>query len=334
MAHRIGLLGVGRLGSRLGTQCLRHPNVELVALADVAEDALERAGRELQIASASRYANLDEMLENERLDAVAISTPHTLHYEQIHTAFDHGVDVLCEKPLVVDVERARDLAATVEAEDETLMVGYQRHFEEPFQAAREQLSDGGEPTFITAEIIEDWIDPNVGTWRVDRELSGGGFLYDTGSHLVDAVLWMTDLEPVAVSAEMDFYDEGIDRSATVTISFESGAVANLSFHGDLPRVREHYHIWGEDYGIYVDGREWGDRELEFVDEDGTERSPLLESTFNPSEHRRSKIDVFADVLDGTIDPPATARDALRATVVTEAAYRSAERGSTVTVDVD
>ena len=95
MVYRIGLLGVGRLGSRLGEQCLRHPDVELVAVADVAEDVLGEAGRKLDVPPEERYSHLDAMLAGASLDAIAISTPYTLHYEQILTAFDHGLEVLC-----------------------------------------------------------------------------------------------------------------------------------------------------------------------------------------------------------------------------------------------
>lgn len=332
MAHRLGLLGVGRLGSRLGEQCRRHPDVELVALADIADDVLAQEGRKLTVPPEARYPNLNAMLAGAELDAIAISTPHTLHYEQILRAFDHGLDVLCEKPLVVDVEEARDLCDRVEISNETLLVGYQRHFEEPYCVARERLRDAN-PAFITAEIVEDWIDPNVGTWRVDPELSGGGFLCDTGSHVVDAVLWMTGLQPTTVSAEMDFYDDRVDQSATVRIGFENGATANLSFNGDLPRVREHYHVWGAEGGVYLDGREWDERELRFVDKDGTERSPLLDETFAAAGQHRSKIDVFVSVLDGTIEPPATAQDALKTTAVVDAAYRSAVQREPVEVDL-
>lgn len=90
---------------------------------------------------------------------------------------------------------------------------------------------------------------------MDQSLSGGGFLYDTGNHVIDAVLWTTDLTPTAVAADMDFEEKKIDTRANLTIEFEEGSKAHISFYADALRVTEQLQGWNADGGIRITGRE-------------------------------------------------------------------------------
>jgi len=193
-----------------------------------------------------------------RLDAVLVGTPHTLHYEQVVAALDRGHHVYCDKPLTTDLERARDLADRVDRSDRTVMVGYQRHLQTAFRTARDRFADRP-PEWLTASITQG-VDR-----RFARDLAArsrpvrGGFLYDTGSHVLDGVLWTTGLEPASVAASMAFYDDEqrVDRRAHLDVRFENGATGTFSFHGDAPSVREHIHLWDEEGAIYLEGTQWG-----------------------------------------------------------------------------
>lgn len=331
----MAVLGTGGLGTILGRQVRRQPDAELVALADVSPESLRAAGETLDVPQAARYETLAGLLDAEPLDALVVATPHTLHYEQVTTAMDRGLDVLCEKPLVTDLERARDLDDRARETEETLMVGYQRHVEPEFVYARERWAEGDRvPNFVSGEIVEEWLEPNAGTWRLDPSLSGGGFVYDTGSHVVDAVLWTTGLTPETVSAEMDFHSEGVDERANLTIEFEEGATAHLSFHGDASGVSERLQGWDDAGGLRIEGREWGDRGITVVDGDGSEVDPYIAARDSAYEDPRTKLDAFVDAIEDEAPIPATTTDALRVTAVTEAAYDSARTGEPVDIEID
>ena len=281
-----------------------------------------------EVDDGARYESFEEMLASEPLDALVIATPHTLHYDQVVAGLEAGLDILCEKPLATDLADARDLTERSANGDQVLMVGYQRHLGPAYVHAKDALDDV-EPKFVTAEISQNWYEAQRGTWRTDPSLSGGGQLYDTGSHLVDAVLWTSDLEPVSVSAEMVFADadEQVDVQAVLNVEFESDCVASISVSGDSPRVREHIHFWRDDGGVYIEGEDWTPRETELIDPDGPREYPV-------SDHdtARSKAQAFVDsILNGT-EPPATAADAYTVTAVVEAAYESARTGDRVAVD--
>lgn len=329
---KIGVTGVGGLGRHLARGIDASDDGEVVAVADVDEATLKAVGDELGLSEDARYADHVAMLDGVALDGVVIATPHALHYDQTVAAMERGIDVLCEKPLCIDLGDARDLVRRDESGDALLMVGYQRHLDPAFRTVRDALAERvGDPSFVTAEITQDWIDAQAGTWRADPDLSGGGQLYDTGSHLLDAVLWTTGLTPASVSAEMAFADDAdrVDRHATLNVTFENGAVASVAVSGDVPRTREHLHVWGDRGACYVEGVEWDDREVTFVDgETGDERRPRLDRS-----GAREKTAVFAELVrEGGGDPPATARDAYAVTALTEAAYEAARTGETVEID--
>jgi predicted dehydrogenase len=319
---RVGIVGGGFIGRTVGTQLRADDNAHVAALVDIDEEVLEATGNDLGVPTESQYERYGAMLEEEALDAVLIGTPHTLHYEQILTAMEHDLHILCDKPLTTDLDDARDLVARDGAREETLMVGYQRHLCRAFVEARERWVEAGRvPDWITAEISQDWVDRFEGTWRMNPDLSGGGYLYDTGSHLLDSILWSTGLTPTAVAAEMNFVEDNVDGRAHVTIRFQEGTTASVTCSGETPCMREHIHLWDETGGTYLDSKDWEANELVEIDAESGEHRPRLDRGSLPN-----KAEAFVEAVLSGREPPATALDGLRVTAVTEAAYESARAG--------
>lgn len=325
-AIRVGLTGAGGLGTYLAEQVANAEAGTLSAVADVSERNRRTVGEEHDVDAL--YADHETMLDGADLNAVLVVTPHALHYEQVLAAFERDLHVLCEKPMVTGVEQARDLAERDDDREEVFMVGYQRHVQPLFRAGRERWGDGLEVGTVAAEITQDWIDDQRGAWRTDPELSGGGFLVDTGSHLVDAVLWMTGATPTAVSATMTTDEPGIDVAATVDVECEGGALLGITTVGDAAGHREHVHAWDDEGGFYIEGRNWRDyRAVEIPPKSGEREVEIPEQAEN-------KVEAFLRCAREGDEPPATARDGLRATAVTAAAYESAETGDRIPVDLD
>ncbi len=345
---RIGVVGGGFIGTTVGAGFRDHDAARIETLVDIDEPTLHEAGGELGVDPKGRYTDYETMLdaEAETLDAVLIGTPHTLHYEQILAAFERDLHVICDKPLTTDIDEARDLVARDNRREEVLMVGYQRHLDPAFIRARQLWAeDDREPRWITAEVCQEWVDPFEDTWRQNPDLSGGGYLYDTGSHLLDCILWTTQLTPEAVSATMTFIDEDsaeprsagsraaaprgrVDGSGSVTVRFTTGATATFSYSGETPCMREHIRMWDQQGAVALDTHDWEPSEYVEIDADNGEYRPRIK----PSR-RRTKADAFIEAIRTGEEPAATALDGLRVTAVTEAAYESARNeGSFVSVD--
>lgn len=327
---RTGIIGMGFLGKVTARELDRSKSGELAAIADVSDENLHAAGEEFNVPDAARYADYEEMIDSENLDAIAVTTPHGLHADQLLTGLEKGLHVLCEKPMCTNLEDAHEIVERTKQSDQTVMLGYQRHLASAFIEAREYWhEDGRTPDFVTAEVTQDWINAVEGSWKADPDLSGGGQLYDTGSHLVDSVLWMTGLTPTSVSADMIFHDdaERIDTQATLTVQFEEDAVGSIAVSGDTPRVDEHIRIWGEDGATCIDGREWNPRLYREIDSEGT----IIDPNVSPGSVQ-PKTEAFIEAIREGSEPPATVYDGLAATALTEAAYEAARTGERVKID--
>lgn len=325
---RIGIIGVGAFGTRIGLQFRALPEVTVVALADVSDEALRMAGDRLGVRTDARYSEYGQLLHDESLNAVVVATPHTLHYEQITAALDRDLHVLSEKPLVVDGDQARELRSRAASSEQVLMVGYQRHLDTAFRRVRDRYTDGPAITHVTAEIASDWIRSFAGTWRTDHDLSAGGLMTDTGRHVIDAVLWTTGLEPTTVRAEMEFAEPGIERFGELSLTFDGEARASIVAVGTASSVRETYHFWDAEGGVRVFGRGWGPREFVRVDTDGGEYSPEIDRS---TEQTKAEAFVAAVLHDEPL--PATPRDAVQAQSVIEAAYESVRSNKRININI-
>ena len=125
-----------------------------------------------------------------------------------------------------------------------LVVSYQRNFYPAYAYARELVQKGalGEIKGVVAYVTQNW---GGRGWRMVPELAGGGMFMDTGSHLVAAVLWITGLTPVKVSAFMDKRGKPVDMDAVVNARFRGGALGSLSFVGSASRHDERLSIHGD-----------------------------------------------------------------------------------------
>jgi len=331
---RTAILGAGGIGTHLAREVSAHPDGTIAAVVDVNEDALDDLAAEHDLDESVLFTDESVMYEATDLDAVIIATPPAFHDDQIDAAFERDLHVLCEKPVVVERAAAERLHERVADSELVFMAGYQRHLNPGFVAAYERYHEAGyEPTFMTGELTQDWRHHfESGTnWRTDPEIGGRGHLFSVGTHVLESVLWLTGLTPTAVSAEMEFHDDEqyIDTKSSLTVRFENGAVASFADSAVASATREHIHVWDDEGAVYLEGVDWGQRELTLVESDGSERVPDLAYDDAPS-----KFAAFAAAIESGEEPPATAEDVLVVTALLDAAYESARTGERVAVDLE
>ena len=253
---RVGFIGCGGNASGHIGRVLGIPEAEVVALCDVDQVSLQRAKeRNSQAAELPEFTHYQEMLEQVELDAVEISTPHTLHFEQIMAALDKGLHVLTEKPMVCTVDHARQVIAKAEETGKLVMISYQRHLQAQYRYVRNQIAAGelGDIQFISALQDQKWYQGTIGLWRQQMALSGGGQLNDSGSHLLDIALWMTGLEVAEVQAYMEYFDSEVDINSALSLRFRNGALGTIAVVGNSPTggMWEDITIWGTKAVVYI-----------------------------------------------------------------------------------
>jgi predicted dehydrogenase len=321
---RIGIIGCGGISKGHIERFLDHPDVRIVALVDVDQ---ARFGKRLDLFPAlegiPQFSDYTEMLDNVELDAVQINTPHTLHFPQGMNCLDHGLNVLMEKPMVCSVEHAKALIAKAKEKNKVLEIAYQRHFSPQYIYMRDQIQSGalGDLNYVCALQCQNWRELTVGTWRQIPELSGGGQLNDSGSHLLDIVLWATGLKVDRVSAFIDNRGTPVDINSALSVVFTNGAHGTFSVIGDAPvGFYEDITFIGTNGAFYYRNgklfQSGPDKKLEEITE-------LPEG---------SNVDTnFIDAILGRGDVKVPPECGLRVIEFTEAAWTSAASGTTCSV---
>ncbi|MCY0877306.1 MAG: Gfo/Idh/MocA family oxidoreductase [Firmicutes bacterium] len=246
---RVLVMGTGGMGRVHIQNLLQIEDAEIVGLVDPASSAIDKAKADFsQLREVKVYSEYRRALEEANAQAAVIVTPHSQHFEQGMACLDSGLHVLMEKPFVSGSANAVEMIARAKLTRRYLAVGYQRHTEGAYQYLRDLLQSGklGTLRFVSAYQAQRWLEGTRGSWRQDAELSCGGQLNDSGSHLLDAVLWTSGLEPQEVSARIDNRGTPVDIDSAVTVRFRGGAIGSwnivgsasigwwedVSFHGD------------------------------------------------------------------------------------------------------
>ncbi len=329
MTLDIGVIGLGGLGRVQSTVLDDMDDVRVVGGADVAVAAREAFEREI---AADTYEDYNDMIEHHDLDAVAIVTPHELHRDQVEAAFQHDINVHVEKPLVTRSVDAAELIDMANERDLVFQVGYQRHFDPAYREIRRLIGDGeiGEVHMVSCYLGQAWTDSAAGTWRMDPELSGGGQLIDSGSHLLDVLLWTTDTEPAVVTALTDNrgHDVDVDSAVAARLVGEDGrsVTASIGVTGEGAGFTEHLAIWG------TAGRVTYGADGFHVEREGRPSAILEPGGMDYREGNRRKLAGFLEAVRTGTEPPVPASFGLHVTQLTEAAYRAAERGEVIDVD--
>lgn len=333
MAVRIASIGLGGLAHVLLDVLAEVEGVEVAAAVDVSRPARE----EFEAAfDRPAYQDHQELLaaQADELDAALVVTPHVFHFAGTAACLDAGLHVLVEKPMVVDVQDAAELVELAAERDLVLQVGYQRHFHPVYREMKRIVDSGriGEPHAVSCHLGQSWIDLQSGTWRTDPELSGGGQLYDTGSHLLDAMLWTAGATPKTVAAQMTYADPGVDVNSALAMILERDgrpmtASASISGDGISMEPKEGYAVWGTDGRLsYTEGV------LYVTEGDSVRYRTEITDGIDFRTLTRKKLQNFVDAIRGDAESAVPGEYGLEVTALTEAAYRAAETGTTVDVD--
>jgi len=318
---RIGFIGVGGISRSHMKRLGDIPEAKVVAFTDPSEASIARMVEAFpETAEVPVFVDYQDMLASVEMDAVAIFTPHTLHYQQGLDVFAAGKHLLMEKPMVCTVAHAHSLMRA--AGDRVFMISYQRHFQGPYVYIRDQIQEGalGEVQYVAALQSQNWLRSMRGEWRQEKALSGGGQLNDSGSHLIDILLWTTGLGAESVFTYQRNYDSEVDIDSALSLRFTNGAQGTLSIVGDSPMWWEDFSIWGSKGAILC--------------RNGTifqanYKGEMAKVTELPPDSTPDRN--FCDAILGRDEVRVPPECGLRVIELTEAAWQSAELGRAVQV---
>jgi predicted dehydrogenase len=169
-----------------------------------------------------------------RLDAAFIITPHVFHHDQTRACLEAGLDVLLEKPMVMDTAQALNLIETRDRTGRLLVVAFPGSLSPQIRTAAALARSGelGALQSISATVWQGWGAGTINTWRQQPEISGGGFLFDTGAHMLNTVVDLAGEDFLQVAAWLENCGRPVETLGVVIGRLASGALVTLHASGE------------------------------------------------------------------------------------------------------
>lgn len=348
---RAGIIGCGALGLVHARRLNALPGVQVVSVSDPDAAAMQRvavmlAGEFPDAPPVAAFTDYRDLLKHGGLEMTCINSPNRWHVEQLLASLKHGLHVLCEKPLSMNPAEVQQVVAATQASGQTVAIAYQSRYRRDARILRRALASGkwGRITSVDIFSCEDWITPNVGTWRHDPERCPGGFFVDANGHQLDFMFWATGLEAMWVRATTEtrgtpvpMVTWGESRLRAQTSQRASGLLPEaISSHippEGIPFtftfVGDARH-WEEDIHIQTERADFIMRDTRLLFSDGSARlGPFPESEIVPQVANLPDLPdtAFIAALRGgppIVSPPETVWPVLRFTL---AALASADNNS-------
>lgn len=325
MVLRLGVIGAGLKAADYAQGWAKMSEVEIVAAAEVNPAALDRFCKVCEAAGAARpqeFSDAGAMLAamQGRMDAVYVSTPHVFHGANALAVVEAGYDLLLEKPMVTTQDEAMALLEAEERTGRTVVVAFQGGLSPLVHDTCERARRGefGNLVSVNASVWEGWADNYAGQWKQDPAISGGGFMFDTGAHMMNTVCVLADAEFERVSAYMNNRGLRVDLATAVAARLSNGALVTFNAAGEgPPGCASAITFFYSKAIVRIDA--WGKwREIGGVREEG--------------EVRDTPIQTFMAVREGRLQNPSTVENGLRFARLWDAIKLSASRdGEAVSV---
>jgi|YNPNPStandDraft_1061719.scaffolds.fasta_scaffold29077_3 predicted dehydrogenase len=276
------------------------------------------------------YSDLEALLEDPEVNAVYIASPPDLHCPQTVAAAEAGKQVLCEKPMALNVEEGRRMIEACAAHGVHLAIAYYRRWFPKARRMKALLEAGALGTVLhgTIALVGTYRptpdDPKY--WRVQMARAGGGNLMDTGSHRLDLLCYLLGPpESVAGFADRLVMDFEVPDTESLLIRMACGAhiVSRHSFA--TANFRDDFELFGTRGCLLA------------TPFDGPRLTAILdgqEQTFDLPPHPNVHyplIDDFARALVEGRAPEFDGLDGLQATRIMSGCYESARTGRVVRV---
>jgi predicted dehydrogenase len=325
----VGVVGLGYWGPNLARNFDRLPGVELRWLCDASEEARERWAAAFP--SARMTTSLDDLLDDDTLDAVVVATPVPTHAELATRVLAAGKHCFVEKPLGRSEEEAAAVVEAARSAGRILMVGHLLEYHPGVERLAELVESGelGDLLYIYSNRL------NLGKHRQDENA-----LWSLGAHDVSVILRLVGEEPVELSAVGQSYvKQDVEDVVFAFLRFESGLTAHMHLSWLDPHKERRFTVVGSqrmatfddmaierkltvyDKGFDQDYSSYG----EYIARSGDAFSP----TISNEEPLRIECRHFVDSIREGREPRSGGESGLRVVRVLERLQRSLTESSSL-----
>jgi predicted dehydrogenase len=319
---KIGVVGLGYWGPNLARNFDRFPDAELIWLCDASGEARERWSRAFP--STRTTSRLDDLLDDDSLDAVVIATPVPTHAELAKRVLAARKHCFVEKPLARSEKEAEEVVETARAAERVLMVGHLLEYHPGVERLAGLVRSGelGELRYIYSNRL------NLGKHRQDENA-----LWSLGAHDLSVILMLAGEEPYEWTAMGESYVKpGVEDVVFALMRFHSGLIAHMHLSWLDPHKERRFTVVGSkrmatfddmelerkltvyDKGFDEDYSSYG----EYIARSGDVFSPRVSN----EEPLRLECRHFLDCIRDGTEPRSGADSGLRVVRVLEGLQRS------------
>ena len=332
----MAVVGLGYWGPNLARNIAACPDTNLRYLCDLDADRLQRAAAPYP--SVKTSADLNEILADKELEAVAIATPVESHYPLAKACLEAGKHVLVEKPMTKSVAHAQELVALAKSKGLTLMVDHTYNYTSAVQKIRDMVKSGE----LGDILYWDSVRINLGLFNHDVNV-----VWDLAPHDLAILDYVLDEQPTSVQVVgLAHYADRIENIAYLTLGFESQRIAHFHFNWIAPVKIRQTMIGGTKKMIVFDDMEPSEKIKVYdkgVDMKGNERGRYdtlvqyrVGDMFAPhianTEALKTEISHLARVIRDGEAPITDGELGLRVVQILEAAQKSIDlRGQEVSL---
>ena len=335
---RVGIAGLTHGHVHWILRAANEGTVEIAGIAEPNRDLAERLMKQYHIASSLWYADLDEMLQKAKPEAVTAFGSIYDHLAVVKACASKGIHVMVEKPLAVSLDHARQMAALARQHGIHLLTNYETTWYGSNHRAYDMLHDEKKFGDIIKMVVHDGhqgpteigVNPEFLEWLTDPRTNGGGALMDFGCYGADLITWLMKGErPISVFAvtqqiKPEIYPK-VDDEATIVVTYPK-AQAIIQASWNWPYNRKDIEVYGKTGYIAAD-RDGIRYMTQPSSGEKSEKIPFRDAPYN------DPFLFFAAVVRGEIEMTDTDLSSLpinmTAMEILDAARRSATTGKLV-----
>jgi len=305
---KYALIGCGRIATN-HIKAVINNKLELVAVCDIAETHMEELLKKHELHKDSlikRYSDYKKMIEENEIDLISIATESGIHAELALYCIDHGINVIIEKPMAMNMRDADEIIKRSAEKGVKVSACHQNRFNIAVQEMRKALDNGRLGKLSHGSIHVRWNRnknyytqaPWRGTWEKD-----GGALMNQCIHGIDLLRWTfgNDVEEVYGQTRQRFhhYLEAEDVGMAV-IKFKNGAIATIEGTTNVypQNLEETLYIFGETGTVKIGGKSTNNIEVwNFADEGDEDQKNKGFEEVTSNVYGNGHTSLFADMID-------------------------------------
>jgi glucose-fructose oxidoreductase len=329
---RFAVVGLGHFAQAAILPAIhRQRGATITALVSGTPEKLDELGSRYGVTRLCDYSQYEELLASGDIDAVYVALPNDMHADAVIRAANHGVHVLCEKPMATSSEECRAMIEACQRESVRFMIAYRLHFQSANLNVVDLIQRG---TIGTPRIFSSVFSYQVkeGNTRVEAR-AGAGPLYDIGIYCINAARYVFREEPIGVHAHRiansdDERFKSVEEGLAVSLRFKGGRVANfVCSYGAADR--SYYEVVGTEGVLEVENAyEYTTPMAVTLVKNGKRKR----RSFRKSDQIAAEVQYFVRCIRNEIEPEPSGAEGLADIHIIEAIQEAVKSGQHVAIE--